>query len=432
MMVNELEVMISGNKAGVLRQGTDGSLSFQYLRDYRGVPLSSAMPLSTQIYKDKIIRPYLWGLLPEDPNTRKYVAAEAEVSYNNPFALLSFIGLDCPGAVQFYVSDTQITHEEHLIPINEGDIASRLARSRSNESSWIADNEHWSLGGQQNKFALRKNKNEWFICEGTAATTHILKSGVRELAHQALNEYICMRLAAECGIDTAQVEYVEFEGREGVEPAIVVERYDRLITKQHVVRLHQEDLCQALGCLPDNKYAMYGGPTSIDVIQLLMSTGSTAANNVARFLQMLFFNYLIAATDGHAKNYSLMLNVSGDHRLAPMYDVASIAPYIERAQWNIKPPKLAMSIGGENRVGHLTANHLHKFVEQCDLGKMGITGERCRELIMLYADLIPKKLSDIFDEIEDTQSALAARELRACMEEPIAISCKRSKERLLD
>ena len=165
MMVNELEVMISGNKAGVLRQGTDGSLSFQYLRDYRGVPLSSAMPLSTQIYKDKIIRPYLWGLLPEDPNTRKYVAAEAEVSYNNPFALLSVIGLDCPGAVQFYVSDTQITHEEHLIPINEGDIASRLARSRSNESSWIADNEHWSLGGQQNKFALRKNKNEWFICE---------------------------------------------------------------------------------------------------------------------------------------------------------------------------------------------------------------------------------------------------------------------------
>lgn len=159
MMVNELEVMISGNKAGVLRQGTDGSLSFQYLRDYRGVPLSSAIPLSTQIYKDKIIRPYLWGLLPEDPNTRKYVAAEAEVSYNNPFALLSVIGLDCPGAVQFYVSDTQITHEEHLIPINEGDIASRLARSRSNESSWIADNEHWSLGGQQNKFALRKYKN---------------------------------------------------------------------------------------------------------------------------------------------------------------------------------------------------------------------------------------------------------------------------------
>lgn len=431
MMVNELEVMISGNKAGVLRQGTDGSLSFQYLRDYRGVPLSSAMPLSTQIYKDKIIRPYLWGLLPEDPNTRKYVAAEAEVSYNNPFALLSVIGLDCPGAVQFYVSDTQITHEERLIPINEGDIASRLARSRSNESSWIADNEHWSLGGQQNKFALRKYKNGWFICEGTAATTHILKSGVRELAHQALNEYICMRLAAECGIDTAQVEYVEFEGREGVEPAIVVERYDRLITKQHVVRLHQEDLCQALGCLPDNKYTMYGGSTSIDVIQLLMSTGSTAANNVARFLQMLFFNYLIAATDGHAKNYSLMLNVSGDHRLAPMYDVASIAPYIERAQWNIKPPKLAMSIGGENRIGYLTANHLHKMVKQCGLERVGIVEEGCIKQLVFYADIIPEKLSDIFDDLEETQSALSAKELRAYMEEPIVSLCKRAKERLL-
>lgn len=432
MMVNELEVLISGSKAGVLRQDTDGSLSFQYLREYRGVPLSSAMPLSTQIYKDKIIRPYLWGLLPEDTNTRKYVAAEAGVSYNNPFALLGVIGLDCPGAVQFCLSGTQITHEEHFSPITEGDIASRLARSRNNESSWIADNEHWSLGGQQNKFALRKHKNEWFVCEGAAATTHILKSGVSGLAHQALNEYICMRLAAECGIDAAQVEYVEVEGSDGTEPAIVVERYDRVITRQHVVRLHQEDLCQALGCLPDNKYAMYGGPTSIEVIQLLMSTGSTATNNVARFLQMLFFNYLTAATDAHAKNYSLMLDASGNHRLAPMYDVASIAPYIDRAQWNLKPPKLAMSIGGENRIGYLTANHLRKMVEQCGLERVGIAEDECVKQLVFYADIIPEKLSGIFNDLEDTQSDLSAKELRFYMEEPIAVLCKRAKERLIE
>ena len=431
-MAKELEVIISSDKAGVLTQNTDGSLSFQYFRNYRGVPLSSAIPLSTQMYGDKIVRPYLWGLLPEDSNTRKLVAAEAQISYNNPFSLLSVIGFDCPGAVQFCKHDTQDINKERLIPVSESDIALRLAQSHNDESSWIADNEHWSLGGQQNKFALRKHNDEWFACEGASATTHILKSGVRGLAHQALNEYICMRLAAECGINIAEVDYAEFEGEDGIETAIIVKRYDRLITEQSVIRLHQEDFCQALGCLPDNKYAMYGGPTSSDVIQLLASTGTAAKSNVASFLQMLFFNYLIAATDGHAKNYSLMLNANGDHRLAPMYDVASIAPYFANTQWSLKPSRLAMSIGGENRIGYLTINHLHKFVEQCGLEEMGITGEGCRNLIMRYAGLIPRKLAGMFDELEDTQSALAARELRPYMEEPIAALCKRAKERLIE
>lgn len=162
-----------------------------------------------------------------------------------------------------------------------------------------------------------------------------------------------------------------------------------------------------------------------------MSTGSTAANNVARFLQMFFFNYLVAATDAHAKNYSLMLDASGNHHLAPMYDVASIAPYIERTQWNIKPPKLAMSIGGENRIGYLTANHLHKMVKQCGLERVGIVEEGCIKQLVFYADIIPEKLSDIFDDLEETQSALSAKELRAYMEEPIVSLCKRAKERLL-
>mgnify|MGYP000654532555 CR=1 FL=1 len=74
-----------------------------------------------------------------------------------------------------------------------------------------------------------------------------------------------------------------------------------------MTRLHQEDLCQALGCLPDNKYTMYGGPNCAEVLGLLTSTGPTAQANAAGFLQMLFLNYLLAATDAHAKNYSIML-----------------------------------------------------------------------------------------------------------------------------
>lgn len=429
-MRNELDVLISGEMAGVLAQEDSGQLSFAYLQGYRGVPLSSAMPLSTRTYRDKTVRPYLWGLLPEDQSARKAVAANAEVSPNNPFALLSVIGLDCPGAVQFCPSGKNAAREGKLVPIDNAEIARRLSAGREEGSGWLANNEHWSLGGQQSKFALRRQDGEWFSCEGAAATTHIFKSGVRGLSHQALNEYVCMRLAAACGVNVAKVEYLEFEDASEVEPAIVIERYDRLTSGDVVKRTHQEDLCQALGCLPENKYTDSGGPGCADVLELLKSTGHTAQSNVASFLQMLFFNYLIAATDAHAKNYSIMLDANGGHRLAPMYDVASIAPYVKPSTWKAKPPKLAMSIGGENRAGCVTANNLSKLVKQSRLDDIGITVEGCVELMTLYAEEIPPKLSEVFDHLEDTASATAAKELRTHMEEPIAQLCKRAKARL--
>ena len=339
MTAGVLDVLIAGKLAGTLSQDGAGSLSFAYERGYRGVPLSSSMPLSTRPYRDKVVLPYLWGLLPEDPAVRRHVAADAGISPNNPFALLGVIGLDCPGAVQFVLQGSDAYRDERLVAVSDAEIARRLATGRQDGAGWIASDEHWSLGGQQSKFALRRMDGKWYSCEGSAATTHILKSGVRGLAHQALNEYVCMRLAASLDVPAASVEYLEFEGESGVEPAIVIERYDRLVEGDNVTRLHQEDLCQALGCLPDNKYTMYGGPNCAEVLGLLTSTGPTAQANAAGFLQMLFLNYLLAATDAHAKNYSIMLAADGSHRLAPMYDVASIAPYVEGAKLRVKPPR---------------------------------------------------------------------------------------------
>ena len=430
MASRSLDVWIAGKHAGELSQDESGALSFAYLRDYRGAPLSSTMPLSTRTYRDKVLRPYLWGLLPEDQATREHVAAEAGISPSNPFALLGVIGLDCPGAVQFCAPDTRAYREERLVPISDCEIAQRLRAGRREGFSWIAESEHWSLGGQQNKFALRKRGDEWFSCEGAAATTHIFKSGVAGLSHQALNEYVCMRLADACGIDSANVEYHEFNDGEGIEPAIVVERYDRIDNGEAVSRLHQEDFCQALGCLPQNKYTMYGGPSCADCIRLLKSTGIAARENVARFLQMLFFNYLIAATDAHAKNYSMILEQSGAHRLAPMYDVASIAPYVKAVEWKSKPPKLAMSIGGENKAGCVSARNIERMVEHCDLDELGITSDGCIALLNLYADMIPGKLGAIFDELEKTSSARAAAELKAHMLDPISQLCEKAKARL--
>lgn len=112
MTAGVLDVLIAGKLAGALSQDGAGSLSFAYERGYRGVPLSSSMPLSTRPYRDKVVLPYLWGLLPEDPAARRHVAADADIPPNNPFALLGVIGLDCPGSAQFVPRGSDACRDE--------------------------------------------------------------------------------------------------------------------------------------------------------------------------------------------------------------------------------------------------------------------------------------------------------------------------------
>lgn len=148
MTAGALDVLIASKLAGTLSQDGAGSLSFAYERGYRGVPLSSSVPLSTRPYRDKVVLPYLWGLLPEDPAARGHVADDAGISPNNPFALLGVIGLDCPGAVQFVPRGSDACRDERLVAVSDAEIARRLATGRRDGAGWIADNEHWSLGGR--------------------------------------------------------------------------------------------------------------------------------------------------------------------------------------------------------------------------------------------------------------------------------------------
>lgn len=126
MTAGDLDVLIAGKLAGTLSQDGAGSLSFAYERGYRGVPLSSSMPLSTRTYRDKVVLPYLWGLLPEDPAARRHVAADAGISPNNPFALPGVIGLDCPGAVQFVPQDSDAYRD--LLALYAEEIPGKLAQ----------------------------------------------------------------------------------------------------------------------------------------------------------------------------------------------------------------------------------------------------------------------------------------------------------------
>lgn len=413
-----LEVLICGKPAGTLSQLESGELRFSYHDSYSGVPLSLSMPVSNAVYGDKKVRPYLFGLLPDDRNLRRSIGMEMGISGNNPFALLAAKGLDCPGAVQFCPADLvefASNRERVYREISLDRIGERLRKiSNRPTSTWQAPSEHWSLGGQQGKIALARFNGQWYECQEAAATTHILKPGIPHLLHQALNEHFCLELASACGIPAARSSFCSFAGM----PAIVVERYDRFVSEPfQVIRYHQEDLCQALGVLPDRKYASDGGPSARDIVTLLARYPRSEENRTM-FAAQLFFNYLIGAPDAHGKNYSVLLDPMGRPWMAPLYDVASGLVYEqEQGEW-----LAAMSIGGENRFGHVQRSNIERFANIA-----GLDPTTMIDLMGNLAEAIVREMPNIAARI---QSYEGAPELSKRLMSAIEGLCKRTIDML--
>lgn len=360
------------------------------------------MPDLARAYGDKRVRPYLLGLLPEDPDARLAVARRLGVSPDSPFALLERMGLDCPGGVQLCPVQNVakvLGREGALSELTGHDVEARLEQLQTiPQSGWTSVSERWSLGGAQSKIALREKDGRWYSCEGSAATTHILKPGVDGLHSQALDEYLCMR-AAECvGIPVAKTDYRLF----GSQVALVSERFDREVLSDGTVRrLHQEDLCQSFAVEPAKKYTSDGGPATNDVVALLKRSCADPARDLQAFCQMLLFQYLIAATDAHAKNYSIRLTPHGAV-LCPLYDCASVLPYLDGSRRSVR---LAMSIAGENRTGRLSASRLKRFAEVNGLGEYGLPGDKLVQQARELAQEVPAAFEDVAAEASDLPGA---------------------------
>lgn len=427
MAVMSLRTLICGKPAGTLMQDAGGLISFKYDEGYVGAPLSLAMPISNRVYGQEVVRPYLFGLLPDSERQRRAIALEHETRPNNPVAMLSCIGRDCPGGVQFCFEDELEEVQQRsgqYRPLSERQIADHLAQIRRDDNaSWMGEEESWSLGGNQGKFALGWHDGQWCECLGSAPTTHIFKNGVIGFKLQALNEYICMKTAERCGIASAKVEYRFFED----EPALIITRYDRSVDTRGIVhRLHQEDFCQSLGVMPFQKYTSDGGPTTRDALELLCTT-DRAHFNLLVFTQILFYNCLIGAPDAHAKNYSLLLGASGSSIMAPMYDVASGLAYDNLR----RKGRLAMAIGGENRFGRVGSGAIHRYMGGNDpalahmLEEAGLTEATCLAFMTDFAQEIPISMAEIFDEAE-AAGIPGTAELREHMLESVIANCKQT------
>ena len=207
-----------------------------------------------------------------------------------------------------------------------------------------------SLAGAQEKTALLYWKNAWHVPHGATPTTHILKPqigmlpGGIDLSRSVENEYLCLKLTAAFGLPTADAAISDFGG----ERVLVVERFDRRWTRNgRLLRLPQEDCCQALSVPPSRKYESDGGPGMTAVLDLLKGSDDPEADR-RLFLKAQIVFWLLGATDGHAKNFSLFLRRGGRFRLTPLYDVMSAQPALDAGQLRKNRMKLALAVG-DNR-----------------------------------------------------------------------------------
>jgi serine/threonine-protein kinase HipA len=362
----ELIALLAGKEVGRVSRDARGRLRFVYNDDWRSAadayPLSLSMPLGAKEHGRSVVEAFLWGLLPDNEYVLARWAAKFHVSARNAFALISHVGEDCAGAVQFVTPERlnaiRSGKEDKVEWLAESEIAKRLETLRKDHAAWRlpSDTGQFSLAGAQPKTALLLQNDRWGIPSGRLPTTHILKPPTGQFDGHAENEHICLMLARDLGLPTAQTKVMRFNG----EIAIVIERYDRLPKGNDIIRVHQEDVCQALGIMPTKKYQNEGGPSPFDIIRLLRTYSTDREEDLDTFIDALGFNWFIAGTDAHAKNFSLLL--SGRRvRLAPLYDTASILPY---DGFDMHKVKFAMKIGGEYQLSQIGLRQWQKFARE--------------------------------------------------------------------
>jgi len=347
----DLRLLLGQEIAGTVSRTTTGTLTFVYDPDYLArqqpaTPVSVSMPPQIASHTDNRITPWLWGLLPDNDAVLNRWARDFHVSAKSPFALLATpLGEDCPGAVRLIPADrlTDLQDDQPSTDVNwltEAQVAQRLRDLKSDSTAWLGARRtgRFSLAGAQAKTALLHDGQRWGEPLGALATSHILKPAIAGFDDHDLNEHVCLSAMRVAGLRAVRTRIERFEDQS----AIVVSRYDRTTHGNKQIRAHQEDLCQALSVHPENKYQNQGGPGPRDIADLFqrIMPRATARSATESFLDALVWNWAIAGTDAHAKNYSLLL--AGDQvRLAPFYDVASALPY------NIAEQKmrLAMKFG---------------------------------------------------------------------------------------
>ncbi len=363
-----LQAYLHGVHAGNFIQDEAG-IFFEYADGYDvAIPVSISLPRFGMAgpgrrgrAQRRIVENFLWGLLPDNPRRLEAIARDPNFggpcSPNSVMQLIRKVGADCAGALQIVAPEDvdQIVRDGGADPLTEEQIAQNL-RHVITTGSVPGSGEHpgaFSLPGAQPKIALLNKDDRWFQPWGSVPSTHIFKPAAANLEGLVENEHLCLETAAEMGLTTTYSEIAHF----GEHVVIVVERYDRVFDGDSVLRVHQEDMCQALGLHPGQKYESDGGPGIAQIDSVLIGSRRAQDDRLA-FIKAIIFNFLIEGTDAHAKNYSIL---HGEHgfRLAPLYDIASFLPYHDG-----RNPRMPMRITDKREYGDVALRHWRQLAKK--------------------------------------------------------------------
>lgn len=375
-MARRLTALLNGRLVGHIEMARSGAISFQYAPTWLAwehtLPVSLSLPLQEQAHQGGPVITYLENLLPDNPAIRERVAIKVGAGGTDAYNMLEKIGRDCVGALQFVVGDD--VPEPRALEgesVSDAQIATMLRNLATAPLGIEDDDFRISLPGAQEKTALLRKDGAWIRPFGMTPTTHILKTqlGVLpngiNLSDSVENEFLCMTFCRAMGADVAEIEIVDFEDVR----ALSVTRFDRHWTRdERLIRLPQEDFCQALGYPPGQKYQMDGGPGIVEGMRLLAASDKPNDDRLAFFETQLLF-WLLGATDGHAKNFSIALRPGGGFRMTPLYDVLTAQKAVDDGQIRHNRMRLAMAVGNQNhyRINEMVQRHYAQTAKACGL-----------------------------------------------------------------
>lgn len=366
-MQRTLDVYLHRNLVGQLVQDEHGEISFHYaegwLNQPAAIPLSHSLPLQTAPFTRKECRGFFAGVLPEE-GKREIIAKNLGISARNDFAMLEQIGGECAGAVTFIPTGERLPERKYRYRDLSGPELAGILKTLPKRPLMAGEEDiRLSLAGAQDKIAVHIAGKQISIPLGGAPSTHILKPAIERFEGIVFNEAFCMKLAQAIGLHTAHTEIGKVENID----YLLVERYDRTRIKgvagapEHLERVHQEDFCQAMGIVSENKYQNEGGPSLKQCFALLRELSSAPVIDLQRLLDAVIFNFLVGNHDAHGKNFSLLYN--DGTRLAPLYDVLSTAYYPELTR------KMAMKIGRDYESSRVTPRHFEQLADEAGLAK---------------------------------------------------------------
>ncbi len=384
-----LSVWVNGKLAGEWRIPARGETELQYdstwVESEEGRPLSLSLPFSLDrgSIKGRPVEYYFDNLLPDADPIRKRLQDRFHTDSRNAFDLLAAIGRDCVGAVQLLPPDEQPkgVHTIDAAPLSEAEVERGLIQTVAPPSLAAHpedDDLRISIAGAQEKTAFLHHDGRWCRPRGATPTTHIFKlplglvGGMQaDMRTSVENEWLCARILRAYGMPVARCEI----GRFGSQKVLVVERFDRQLhsSGKYWLRLVQEDFCQATATPSSSKYERDSGPGLLDIARILRGSVNRDADLTCLLKAQLLF-WMLAATDGHAKNFSIRILSQGRFQLTPLYDVLSIWPIMgegsDKISWH--NARLAMSVRGRNKhylLKDIRRRHFNAMAAQSGLGE---------------------------------------------------------------